>query len=172
MFINWFIFKKNAACVQEILELILDLGEKYLDEDQRVAVGNILKKKLGLIINERFINIPPKIADPLFTSLLSEWNRVKEKNPAYAFDYMIMICKCYRPKGKKDGELTYANGEEEAFAKNAEIQFTFDVSKETDTGLGGKWLEGDVELVPHRSVLFFKAQKFPTIVEKVKELVG
>lgn len=70
------------------------------------------------------------------------------------------------------GEVVYSNAEEELFAKDADYSFEFNVVQESDTAFGGKWVEGDVEMLPHRKVLFFKGQKFSSIVQKVKQLLA
>lgn len=66
----------------------------------------------------------------------------------------------------------FSNAEEEIFAKDANVSFEFDVTAECDTGVGGKWTEGDAEMVPYRHVLFFAGNKFPNIVQKVKQYLA
>lgn len=70
------------------------------------------------------------------------------------------------------GEVVYSNAEEEIFAKEADFSFEFNVVQDSDTGFGGKWMEGDVEMIPHRKVLLFKGHKFSGIVQKVKQLLA
>lgn len=57
--------------------------------------------RIGLLINERFVNIPIKISDPLLTSLGNELNNIKKKDKSYEFEYFMMICKMYKPKSGK-----------------------------------------------------------------------
>lgn len=54
--------------------------------------------KIGLLINERFVNIPLKIADPLLTSLSNELANIKKKDKSYDFEYFLLISKMYKPK--------------------------------------------------------------------------
>lgn len=54
--------------------------------------------RIGLVINERFVNIPLKISDPLLTSLGNELQNIKRKDKSYDFEYFLMICKMYKPK--------------------------------------------------------------------------
>lgn len=70
------------------------------------------------------------------------------------------------------GDVVYSNPEEQVFVNEADLNFEFNVSTESDTGLTGKWTEDDVEMLPHRRVLIFSAQKFPSIVQKVKQFIG
>lgn len=74
--------------------------KEHADEITQNSIKKILSthKKIGFLINERFINIPAKISVPLLNSLYEEIERMKKKNNSYDFDYYIMICKTTRPK--------------------------------------------------------------------------
>lgn len=80
------------------------LAEKHAAKEIEEQLNSILtdnNKKLGLLLNERFINIPAKIADPLMDSLQNEVDRIAKKNPSYNFDYLLMICKTYKQLNKE-----------------------------------------------------------------------
>lgn len=87
----------------QLVNLIKELTQKHGDSKTQVEISKILSgsTKLGLLLNERFVNIPAKISDPLFTSLISELDRMVKKDSSYKFDYYIMICKLHKPKGNK-----------------------------------------------------------------------
>lgn len=74
--------------------------KEHADETIQNHIKKILNthKKIGFLINERFINIPAKISVPLLNSLYEEVQRIKKKDDSYDFDYYIMICKTTRPK--------------------------------------------------------------------------
>lgn len=80
-----------------------ELTEEHADKEIQAEINKILtsSSRIGLLINERFINIPPKIADPLLTSLDGELERIRKKDAAYDFQYLIMVCKIYKPKANK-----------------------------------------------------------------------
>jgi len=164
---------KTTPCIKQLFDLVKELSEEHAGPTVHSEIVNILTntKSLGLLINERFVNIPPKISDPLFTSLMSELDRIKKKDTTYDFDYFIMICKMHKPKGGK-GETEFVNAEEEVFDKEAKVSFEFDVQNESDTSVAGKWKEGDVEMIPYRKVLFINGNKFNNIVQQVKVLVN
>lgn len=85
-----------------MLSLIQDLSKKHADVQSQKQIERILNStKLGLLINERFVNIPAKISDPLLSSLMTEIDRMQKKDPSYAFQYFIMICKLHKPKDGK-----------------------------------------------------------------------
>ncbi|KAI4461142.1 brca2 and cdkn1a interacting protein [Holotrichia oblita] len=162
---------KDTPCIQQLFSLLEDLSKKHADVETQNEIKKILScARIGLLINERFVNIPAKVSDPLLTSLTAEIDRIQKKDASYAFEYLIMICKLHKSKGD-DGEIIFANGEEEIFAKEAEVSFLFNVSTESDTSVSGKWSDGDVEMIPHRKILFIKGNKLNNIVQKVKTYV-
>lgn len=68
--------------------------------------------------------------------------------------------------------MVFSNPEEEVFYKEADASCEFNVSSESDTAVSGKWTEDDAEMVPFRRLILFKAQKLPSIIEKVKNFIG
>lgn len=70
-----------------------------------------------------------------------------------------------------DSEEIFSNDEEELFSKEADISFDFSVANESDTGLGGRWLSEDKQVVPYRRILIFKADKLKNLVAQVTALV-
>ncbi|KAK9692876.1 bccip [Popillia japonica] len=162
---------KDTPCVQQLFSLLEDLSQKHADTETQNEIKRILSgTKIGLLVNERFVNIPAKVSDPLLTSLSAEIERIQKKDVSYAFEYLIMICKLHKSKSDA-GEIIFANGEEEIFAKEAEVSFLFNVSTESDTSVSGKWSDSDAEMIPHRKILFIKGNKLNNIVEKVKTYV-
>ncbi|XP_022917593.1 protein BCCIP homolog [Onthophagus taurus] len=163
---------KETPCIKQLIALIKQLSKEHADESKQKEIEDILSnKKVGLLLNERYVNIPAKIADPLLTSLMGEIDRFKKKDSSYDFDYYVMICKMHKSKQNKS-EILFANAEEEIFAKEAKACFDFDVTQESDTSVTGKWSEDDVEMTPFRLVLFFEGNKFSNIVQQVKAFVN
>lgn len=81
-----------------------ELAKKHADkpvQDKCSSILDLNKNKVGLLLNERFINIPAKCANPLMTSLVGELDKKAKKNPAYNFDYFLMICKTHMEKKSK-----------------------------------------------------------------------
>lgn len=98
---------KETPCVVEFFTLVNELAKEHATNEVQAEINKILSSsKLGLVINERFINIPPKISDPLLTSLNDELQRIKKKDLSYDFEYFIMVCKKYKPKGT-NGKFQY-----------------------------------------------------------------
>lgn len=59
-------------CVEEVKELIVDQCEKsstHSVTEQLEEILNDTSKPVGLLLSERFINVPPQIALPLHRQL-------------------------------------------------------------------------------------------------------
>ncbi|XP_057340301.1 protein BCCIP homolog isoform X1 [Microplitis mediator] len=175
----------SEECIQQLRSLLKELSSEYATDSVNGMITNILENDssaLGLIINERFVNIPADISVPLLENLMSDMKRANAKKMAYDFQYYVIISKLSKPKtagkskGKKknteDPEELWSNQEEEVFDEESMCKFEFSVAKETDTGLSGAWSEDDDELIPYRRVMIFEASKLPGIIEKIKKFIA
>ncbi|KAK6622251.1 hypothetical protein RUM44_002058 [Polyplax serrata] len=177
--------KQKLECVQQLRTLLLELCIEHGSDEVVGFVRSLLSndnKPLGLLLNERFVNIPAQIAVPMLKSLGTEIRRATEKKMAFDFSYFVLICKLYKTdlKSKKKNtkknkkpteEIVWSNPEEEIIDQEAEVSFEFSVEKESDSGLSGLWKESDDELTPLRRVLIIPASKFDEIVHKIEQEV-
>lgn len=162
-----------------------ELADEHATDAVNTMIKSVLENdaaQLGLLINERFINIPAKISVPLLENLISEVKRANNRKMPFNFSYYILICKLYKSEGKKIGKkpesknknasgepsVLWSNPEEEIFAEEATVSFEFSVEEEADSGLSGTWTETDDEMVPYRRVLLFEASKLQSIFEKIQ----
>lgn len=63
---------QGVQCVEEVKELIVDQCEKNSTGSAMEQLDQILNdtsKPVGLLLSERFINVPPQIALPLHKQL-------------------------------------------------------------------------------------------------------
>lgn len=61
---NLFKFFQNVECVKEV--------KKYILEKTNNKIGKLFEEdshQIGLLLNERFINIPPQVSVPLLENL-------------------------------------------------------------------------------------------------------
>ncbi|EFA09984.1 Protein BCCIP homolog-like Protein [Tribolium castaneum] len=165
---------KETPCVQQLYKLVDDEVMKQADPEAKSLFKEIVgnnSNKIGFIINERFVNIPSKISLPMLHALQDEIHRMGKKNDGYKFDYYLMICKNW--KSKSDGsEIVFSNDEEEIFWKKADCRFEYSVAGKSDTGLTGNWQSEDKELIPHRVIILFKADKLPSIISEIQNFVS
>ncbi|KAL1137718.1 hypothetical protein AAG570_009414 [Ranatra chinensis] len=175
--------KQSVECVSQLRTLLSELCAEHGTERCNTLVQSLLKddtKPLGLIINERFVNIPPQIAVPLLQSLSKEIRKACEKKLPFDFAYYAFICKLHKVDGKvqskKKGKNTvpedqviWSNPEEEIIDQEADFRFEFCVKNESDSGLGGHWLEEDVAMTPYRRVLLLSADKLEPTINRIQE---
>lgn len=181
--------KQNIECISQLRSLLVELSTEHGTDRVSTMVRTLLSdssQPLGLVINERFINIPAQISVPLLQSLCKEVKKACDKKMAYDFAYYIFICKLYKldgkSKGKKknrkgknpieDQEIIWSNPEEELLDEVAEMSFEFNVKNETDSGLSGNWLEDDISMIPFRRVILLPANKLEPLVERINEFVS
>lgn len=180
--------KKHVECVQQLRALLNELAEEHADDRIKAFVSKILSndaENVGLIINERFINIPPQISVPLLQGLSKEIQSAKDKKMPYDFQYYILISKLHKTDensksstkkkkdcGDTDPDILFTNAEEEVFDEEADLKFEFSVKADSDTALVGGWMEDDATMTPYRRVLIIPAQKMETIITKINAFVN
>uniref|UniRef100_A0A182T2T7 Protein BCCIP homolog n=1 Tax=Anopheles maculatus TaxID=74869 RepID=A0A182T2T7_9DIPT len=169
--------KQELASVRQLKKMVFEKAEKYATELVIQQFREALEggsKTTGLLLNERFINIPAAVCVPMCENLLSEMERARSKGMPFTFDYYLMIVKYYQQAadGDKPAEILYSNDEEEYFIKDSCASFDYSVQKETTTALAGQWQKKDAELQPFRKVLLIEASKLPSIVSSIKSLVS
>lgn len=176
--------KQDLLFIQQLRTLLKDMAIDHASDETNRMIDHILENNdvtLGLIINQRFVNIPAQISVPLLEHLSSEIKRANDKGKPFAFTHYILICKFYKTNeifGKRNknhnetDEIIWSNPEEEIFAEEAEWSFEFSVEKDSDNALGGSWTETDCEMTPYKRVLIFKADKLSPIINKIKNHVS
>ncbi|XP_036590074.1 BRCA2 and CDKN1A-interacting protein isoform X2 [Trichosurus vulpecula] len=173
--------RKGTECAEQIKELILSLCEKDKVE-QLHKLLNDPTKPVGLLLSERFINVPPQIALPMHQQLQKELMESHQSNqPCGKCYYYLMISKTFREasrnsrnkgKGPSKEELMFANAEEEFFYENALLKFSYSVQEESDLALGGRWSFDDLPMKPLRTVMVIPASKMSAVMEMLKEYLS
>ncbi|KAM4623811.1 protein BCCIP homolog [Polymixia lowei] len=173
--------RKGVQCVEDVKELIMDQCEKNCPHsvaEQLEQTLNDTSKPVGLLLSERFINVPPQIALPLHKQLQEEMAEAQRTNkPSGRCHYCLMISKTCREAtktvpargGAPKDELMFVNAEEEFFFEEATTKFHYSVQEETDSCLSGRWSFDDVPMKPFRTVMLIPADRMPAIMDKLKE---
>ncbi|XP_022827680.1 protein BCCIP homolog [Spodoptera litura] len=162
--------RKEENCIQQIRTLLTTLAEENADDRTKSLIKNILsndQQHVGLVLNERILNIPAAISVPLFASLQSEIDKAVQKNMPYTFQYIIWICKTYSSEDEP-GELLYANMEESRLSEEALASFDVNVTDQTDLS---QWDYEGGTLTPFRKILIIEGNKFNGLVRQMKEEV-
>lgn len=161
------------GCLQQLRTYLIEKAKTSEPNGQQIVnLLNDTQKSIGLLINERFVNIPPQIAIPMLENLQKEVQRAASKREAFRFDHYIMIVKQYVKEDKNNKqELIYSNGEEEVISEQSLSSYSYSVQSESDTALAGHWRESDSTLVPHRKVVLLDANQLDSIIHSIKQLV-
>ncbi|KPP60048.1 BRCA2 and CDKN1A-interacting protein-like [Scleropages formosus] len=172
---------KGVPCVEQVKELLLSQCEKVCAQSVTEELEKLLNntdRPVGLLLCERFINVPPQIALPLYKQLREEIAEAQRTNkPSGKCHYFLMISKtCMAAKkssskkaGKQEEELMFSNAEEEFFREQSTLKFNYSVQEEADSCLGGRWSFDDVPMKPFRTVMLIPTDRMGTIMEKLKE---
>uniref|UniRef100_G3SD90 BRCA2 and CDKN1A-interacting protein n=2 Tax=Gorilla gorilla gorilla TaxID=9595 RepID=G3SD90_GORGO len=178
--------RKGTQCVEQIQELILSFCEKNCEKSMVEQLDKFLNdttKPVGLLLSERFINVPPQIALPMYQQLQKELAGAHRTNkPCGKCYFYLLISKTFveagknnskkKPSNKKKAALMFANAEEEFFYEKAILKFNYSVQEESDTCLGGKWSFDDVPMTPLRTVMLIPGDKMNEIMDKLKEYLS
>lgn len=163
--------RKNMACVQQICSYLLDHCKRAASPETFERFRALLhdaENHVGLILSERFVNIPPQISVPLYDGLGEEMKKAKEEKKLSEFAYYVLISKYFEDDGSDDQEVIYANAEEELFDEDAVLKFDFSVANEQDSVLAGRWRDSDTEWKPKRRIMVFPSEKWNVLVQKLK----
>ncbi|XP_041830124.1 protein BCCIP homolog [Melanotaenia boesemani] len=173
--------RKGLQCVEEVKELILDQCQKnapHSATEQLEQIFSDTSKPVGLLLSERFINVPPQIALPLHKQLQEEMDEAQRTNkPSGRCHFCLMISKTCKEATKNiparggvpKEEYIFVNAEEEFFYEQAILKFHYSVQEEADSCLSGRWSFDDVPMKPFRTVMLIPTDKMPAIMDKLKE---
>ncbi|XP_072523355.1 protein BCCIP homolog [Salminus brasiliensis] len=172
--------RKGLECVEQVKELVLGQCEKQCSASVLEQFEKVLhdsSQAVGLLLSERFINVPPQIALPLYKQLLEEMAEAQRTNkPSGKCQYCLLISKtCQEAKksapsrGPPKEELLFVNAEEEFFYEQAVARFNYSVQEEADSCIAGRWSFDDVPMKPFRTVSLIPMDRMPVIIDKLKE---
>jgi len=182
-------FKKHQETdvVKQLKTFLVDKCKESGSKETREEFTDVIEGQhaLGFLINERFINIPPQIAVPVYKTLRSELKKIHKKGQDIPLSYFVIMCKTYKDvetkthkKAKKAkvqetaSALNFINVEDEVFLKESQLSFSFPASSNSnETLVGGKWTSDDSELKPCRTVLVLSADKFDKALEGIHAML-
>ena len=154
--------------------LSLDRDEcKALKEtlmQRSTRLGELLHRpeyRVGLLLNERVVNLPSSVATPMLRSLLSELATAKSRQSRYDFTHFLLVCKtCRQRPGKQQQQqkepMQFLNEEEEALVSCAELTHHMSVASErSDAGWGG----GQRDLEQFRTFLLVSKSNLENFVK-------
>ncbi|KAH7069191.1 p21-C-terminal region-binding protein-domain-containing protein [Paraphoma chrysanthemicola] len=142
--------------------------------------------QIGLILTERFINMPHETVPPMYTMLLEEVQWAIDASEPYNFTHYLVLSKCYseiasalpsedaprskKAKGNKGGEETfYFHPEDEVLQKHALGWTSFEYDTPVDEGASdSKRAFHELGVKPKGHLVLIEASKFEGAIEAVK----
>ncbi|KAF1993180.1 hypothetical protein P154DRAFT_83782 [Amniculicola lignicola CBS 123094] len=142
--------------------------------------------QIGLILTERFINMPHEIVPPMYTMLLEEIQWAVEEKEPYNFTHYLILSKTYteiasqlsapdppafkKKKGpsskEKDLETFYFHPEDEVFQKHALAWGNFDYETPVDEGASdSKRAFQDMGVKPKGHMILIEAGKLEAAIK-------
>ena len=146
--------------------------------------------QVGLLLTERFVNMPNEIVPPMYNMLLEEIKWANDEKEPYQFTHYLIISKTYsevaskldveddRPqkKSKKAGSATetfYFHPEDEVLHRHALSTCDFDYSKQGEEGASdSKRAFQELGVKPQGHLILIEASKFEDAVNAVGKYLG
>lgn len=146
--------------------------------------------QVGLILTERFINMPHQIIPPLYTMLQSEVSSALASNEPVKFTHYLLISKTYtevaskldaedtQPSKKKKAsaaaaETFYFHPEDEVLHRHAVAQANFDYEKQGEDGASdAKRAFQEMGVRPQGHMVLMEGGKFNGAVKAVVEYLS
>lgn len=175
---------ENELTAVQVLNCLIAKFDKYgNNEEEKLKVKNIIKSsRVGLLINERVINLPQEAIPIVFDFLIKEIGECKEDDAydqKFEFDYIVIISKFVKKiifdesnKTKKRKTEVTPNSEEilqykfetEHFMKKAEISLSYKIPYDQ---MNLDYLENKNE-PQYYSILFLKVEDFLSVIYSLK----
>jgi len=159
--------RDKFPCVRQLRELLHSLAEKHGGDLS--AIQPLLRQhpcKLGLLVNERFVNIPQTIAPPIFNSLRKELHSAVNKKMPFSFSHLVLIAKINKVKIENEVEVEWVNQEEEFLDDKAVCKFEFPLECEDNQAVEEQMQQ--MGEVPFRRVLVIPSEAFEQLVDSLR----
>ncbi|GFN82446.1 tetratricopeptide repeat protein 37 [Plakobranchus ocellatus] len=167
---------QNLSCIERINTLLKTtcLENHKGDATRMTKLLDNASHQIGLMISERFINIPPQVALPSYQSLKSDIERAIRKKKKFNFSHLILISKTYRAKGETQmgNELFYSNPEEQLFSDMCEFSYTYSVGDQRDGLSDGQWDDEGGDFESLRTVMVFDASALGHMISKLQSEIS
>ncbi|KAK3677952.1 Mss4p nuclear export [Recurvomyces mirabilis] len=189
-------YREKPAMAQLIRYLIsIAAAHDTLKQLQQLLAPDS-KAQVGLILGERFINMPHQIVPPLYTQLDSEIAAAAKSGEPFAFTHYLVFSRTYievasqldmdvkddRPqkkkpkkggKGSTDAEVFYFHPEDEVLQKAAMGFANFEYTKQGGEGASdAKRAFQEMGVKPQGLMILLEAGRFKGVVREVEEYLS
>ncbi|KAK8160856.1 p21-C-terminal region-binding protein-domain-containing protein [Phyllosticta citrichinensis] len=179
---------------QVIKDLAKYFVEKAASEPSFSQLPSLLSPEnssaqVGLILTERFINMPSEIVPPMYNMLLEEMQWAIDAKEPYNFTHYLILSKTYaeveskldmedsRPKKKNKGdgagETFFFHPEDELLHKHALAHANFEYTRQADEGASdAKRAFQELGIKPQGHLILIEGQKLAEAVKAVQTAIG
>jgi len=161
---------QSLSCIERIRDLLSSkCTESFKEDPSRMAklLGDA-SSQVGLLVTERFINIPAQVAAPSMESLKADIDKAVRKKRKFEFSHLILISKSYAARGQRD-TVFYSNPEDELYTEMCDWSYTFSIANQRDgVNTGPEWDDDDGDMEALRTVMVFDASILAHLVDKLK----
>ncbi|GAB7361647.1 hypothetical protein MBLNU230_g1698t1 [Neophaeotheca triangularis] len=186
---------REKAVIQELTKYLLSRSAT-VSQQQHDQLKTLLdpqsEAQVGLILTERFINMPAQLVPPMYNMLLEEMDWALEEKEPYQFSHYLIVSKTYtevdskldaeedRPgkkakkaAAKKDAETFYFHAEDEVLKRNALTSWAFEYQKQGEDGASdAKRAFQEAGVRPQGLAMLIEGGKFKDSVKAVGEYLG
>ena len=179
---------RSKSVVQQLSKYLLERTSTLLPQLTKLLDPSNSSAQVGLILTERFINIPHQVIPPMYNMLLEEMQWANEEKEPYQFTHYLVISKTYtevsskldaeddRPAKKSKAakgtgsEIFYFHPEDEILQKHALASSSFDYVKQSESDSKRAFQELGVR--PQGHVILLEGSKFEGAVKAVNEYLS
>ncbi|CAA9961956.1 Mss4p nuclear export [Pyrenophora teres f. teres] len=179
---------KDKKVIQDLTSYLSKKSQPKISTLPSLLSTSTSTAQIGLILTERFINMPHEIVPPMYTMLLEEIQWAVEEKEPYTFTHYLVLSKCYseiqsqlpshdaaqpskkRSKKAEGGEETfYFHPEDEVLHKHAVGYTSFEYDTPVDEGASdSKRAFQELGVRPKGHMVLIEAERFAGAVEAVK----
>jgi protein BCP1 len=185
---------KDKPVIQQLTQYLARQASKHggeLGKTLPALLGDDNAAQVGLILTERFINMPHEIVPPMYTMLQEEIQWALEEKEPYNFTHYLILSKTYteiesalrtdeQPASKKkrgggggESETFYFHPEDEVMHRHAVGWTNFDYETPRDAGASdSKRAFQELGVQPKGHMILLEAPKFAGAVEAVKSFLN
>ncbi|KAM7463424.1 hypothetical protein LguiA_031545 [Lonicera macranthoides] len=124
---------KDNKCMVELKDFLLKACQEENMRDKLRSLVGKQASKVGLLVSQRMVNLPPQLLPPLYDALFDEISWATEDEPteelrqSFCFKFYLLVTKIYKHKNadQKKEAIVYAKPEDEIFHKLSLWSFTF-----------------------------------------------
>lgn len=187
---------REKAVIRELTKYLLarsaTVSKDHHDSLQTLVDASTSQSQVGLILTERFINMPAQLVPPMYNMLLEEMDWALEEKEPYQFSHYLIISKTYtevdskldaeedRPgkkakkaAAKKEVETFFFHAEDEVLKRFAAASWAFEYEKVGEDGASdAKRAFQEAGVRPQGLALLIEGAKFKDAVKAVEEYLG